>query len=56
MAVYTYNIWTNIQRFYASVITIELGLNNDLSTDTYNNGAGLSANDIINKNIRNLKL
>ena len=43
-------------RFYASVITRELGLNNNLPTDTYNNAGGLSANDIINKNIRDLKI
>ena len=43
-------------RFYASVITRELGLNNNSSTDTYNNVGGLSANDIIDKNIRDLKI
>ena len=44
------------KRFYASVITRELGLNNNSSTDTYNNAGGLSANDIIDGNIRNLKI
>ena len=33
------------KRFYASVITRELGLNNNSSTYTYNNAGGLSAND-----------
>ena len=33
-----------------------MGLNNNLSTDTYNNASGLSANDIIDKNIRDLKI
>ena len=44
------------ERFYASVITRELGLNNNSSTDTYNNADGLFANDIIDKNIRYLKV
>ena len=35
--------------FYSSVITRELGLNNNSSTDTYNNAGGLSTNDIIDK-------
>ena len=30
-------------------------MNNNSSTDTYNNAAGLSANDIIDENIRDLK-
>ena len=41
---------------YTFVITRELGLNNDSSTDTYINSAGLSANDIFDKNIRDLKI
>ena len=41
------------KRFYASVITRELTLNNNSSTDIYNNTNGLSANDIIDKNMRN---
>ena len=44
------------KRFYASVITTELGLNSKSSKDTYNNVGGLSANDIIDKNIRDLKM
>ena len=44
------------KRFYASVITRELRLNNNPSIDTYNNASGLSANDIIDKNIRDLKI
>ena len=37
------------------VITRELGLNNNSSTDTYNAG-DLRANDIIDNNIRDLKI
>ena len=33
-----------------------MGLNNNSSTDTYNNAGGLSANDIIDGNIRDLKI
>ena len=44
------------KRFYASVITRELGLNNNSSGDTNNNAGGLSANDIIDGNIRDLKI
>ena len=51
----TGNIFLVCKRFYASVITSELELNNNSSTDTYNNSGGLSANDIIDKNIRDLK-
>ena len=51
----TGNIVLVYKRFYASVITRELELNNNSSTDTYNNSGGLSANDIIDKNIRDLK-
>ena len=52
----TGNIALVCKRFYASVITRELGLNNNSSTDTYNNAGGLSANDIIDGNIRDLKI
>ena len=44
------------KRLYTSSISRELGLNNNLSTDTYNNAGGLSANDIIDKSIRDLKI
>ena len=44
------------KRFYASVITRELGLNNNSSADTCNNAGGLSAIDIIDRNIRDLKI
>ena len=44
------------KRFYASVITRKMGLNNNSTTDTYNNDIDLSANDIIDKNIRGLKI
>ena len=33
-----------------------MGFNNDSSTDTYINDVGLSLNDIIDKNIRDLKI
>ena len=52
----TGNITLVCKRFYASVITRELTLNNNSSTDIYNNTDGLSANDIIDKNMRNWKL
>ena len=38
------------------VITKQLGQNNNSSIDTYKNAAGLSANDIIDKNMRDLKI
>ena len=41
---------------FIPVITRELGLNNNLSTDTYKNAGGLSENDIIDGNIRDLKI
>ena len=50
------NIALVCKRFYASVITRELGLNKNSSTDTYNNTGGLSANDIIVKNTGDLKI
>ena len=52
----TGNIALVCKRFYASVITRELGLNNNSSTDTHNNAGGLSVNDIIDGNIRDLKI
>ena len=52
----TSNIALVCKIFYASVITKELGLNNNSSTDTYKNVGGLSANDIIDGNIRDLKI
>ena len=52
----TGNIALVCKRFYASVITRELRLNNNSSRDTYNNAGGLSANDIIDGNIRDLKI
>ena len=52
----TGNIALVCKIFYASVITRELGLNNNSSTDTYKNAGGLSANDIIDGNIRDLKI
>ena len=44
------------KRFYVSVITRELGLNNNSSTDTGNNAGGLFANYMIDKNIRDLNI
>ena len=52
----TGNIILICKIFYASLITRELGLNNNPSTDTYNNTDGVSVNDIIDKNIRDLKI
>ena len=42
------------KRFYASVITRELGFTNNSSTDLYNTGS-LSANEVTDKNIRYLR-
>ena len=52
----TSNIVLVCKRFYAPVITRELELNNNSSTDTCKNDGGLSVNDIIDKNIRDLKI
>ena len=52
----TGNIALICKRFYASVVTRELGLNNNSSTDTYKNSSGLSANGTIDGNIRDLKI
>ena len=52
----TGNIVLVCKRFYASVITRELGLNNNSSTDTYKNAGGLASNVIIDGNIRDLKI
>ena len=52
----TGNIALVCKRFYVSVISRELGLNNNSSTDTYNNAGGLSSNDVIEGNIRDLKI
>ena len=52
----TGNIALVCKRFYASFITRELGLNNNSSTDTYKNAGGLSANNLIDGNIRDLKI
>ena len=46
------NIALVCKRFYASVITRELWMNNNPSTNTYNDAGGLSANDIIDGDIR----
>ena len=45
-----------LKRSYASVITRELRLNNNSSTDTYNSAGGLSTNYITDKNTRDLKI
>ena len=52
----TGNVALVCKRFYASVVTRELGLNKNSSTDIYNNTGGLSANDIIDKNTGDLKI
>ena len=44
------------KKCYASIITGESELNNNSSTDPYRNAGGLSANDIIDGNIRDLKI
>ena len=49
----TGNIAVACKRFFASVVTRELGLNNKSSTDT--NAGGLPADVIIDKNIRDVK-
>ena len=41
---------------FMPVITREFGLNNNSSADTYNNASDLSANDIIDENIRDLNI
>ena len=56
ICIYTGNIPLVCKIFYASVITRELGLNNNSSTDTCSKAGGLSANDIIDKNIRDLRI
>ena len=40
----------------ALLLPRELGLNNNSPTDTYNSAGGISANDIIDGNIRDLKI
>ena len=52
----TGNIALVCKRFYASVITRELGLSNNSSTNTYKNAGGLSANGRIDENIKDLKI
>ena len=52
----TANISLVCKRFYASIIIRELGLDNNSSTDAYNGASGLSANDVIDENIRDLKI
>ena len=45
-----------VKDFMALLLPRELGLNNNSSTDTYNSAGGVSANDIIDGNIRDLKI
>ena len=52
----TGNIALVCKRFDVSVITRELGLNNDSSSYTYKSAGDLSANDINDKNTRDLKI
>ena len=52
----TGNIPLLFKRFYVSVITRELRLDNNSSTDTYKIPGGLSANDSIGENIKDLKI
>ena len=44
------------EKDFLPVIIGELGLSNKSSTDIYNNAGSLSANDIIDKNVRDLKI
>ena len=52
----TVNIALVCKRFYAYVITREFGLNNNSPTDTYNNASSFSAKEMIDKNVRDLKI
>ena len=45
-----------VKDFMALLLPRELGLNNNSSTDTYNSAGSVSANDIIDGNIRDLKI
>ena len=63
IAVYIYmvdkatgNIALVCERVYASVIVKKLGLNNNLSADTYNGINNLSVNEIAEKDITHLKI
>ena len=49
------NIFLVLKRSFASVITKQLGLNNNLCTDTHRKISNLSANHIIDKNARDPK-
>lgn len=49
------NIFLVLKRSFASVITKQLGLNNNLCTDAHRKISNLSANHIIDKNARNPK-
>ena len=51
----TGNIGLISKKIHASVITRELGLNNNSPTDTCNNPSGFYVNDIIDKNLGDLK-
>ena len=50
------NIALACKRIYTSVTAKELGLNNNSSTDTYNKINKLPANDIIDKNVKDLNI
>ena len=52
----TGNIALVCKIFYGCGVSRELGLKNNSSTDTYNNVGALPANDITDKNIRDLKI
>ena len=49
------NIFLVLKRSFASVITKQLGLNNNLCTDTHRKISNLTANHIIDKNARDPK-
>ena len=50
------NITLACKRIHTSVTAKELGLNNNSSTDTYNKINKLPANDIIDKNVKDLNI
>ena len=52
----TGNIALVCEKIYATVVAKELGLNNNSSTDTSNGINNLSANDIFDKDIKDLHI
>ena len=52
----TANIALVCEKIYAPVVAKELGLNNNSSTDTFNGINNVSANDIIDNDIKDLNI